>query len=468
MGGQRRSLLLGVQRTFHDAECMTNIPNASYEDIARKVITEDSRYVSAMTAMGERKQITVREDIYTRDGRVLVAKGSVVTGDLREWLLNHKLLRPIDCSLDVADAVSADSLARDAARLIDENAFLGQLAYRSGDPLAMRHGMARLALPRSLAFKLTVAQEQRPELFRHLLMVALISHYLAIRVGLDTQDTTRLLASALLHDLGELHTDPAILDPRHRVGEHEWRQICVHPITGYLIAREAGGLGESALAGILQHHERIDGSGYPYGLRDERVCRFARIIGLADSGAAILTRFGSVARLDAVVRLNQGRYDRQLLSFLQDGLRRSIEVPAPSHAPIRRVTRAQLDTALYLLEDWGDLRAALCGPDGTSPPPELAFLFERMLSVHSSLLQFGFDPDSIEGLLELAAEDSLIAAELSTALDEMNWQFRDLAREIAFRWDLMMRGVSAAQGERLARWRSHLAELGELPVPGHS
>lgn len=445
---------------------MTNTPDATYEDIARKVIAEDSRYVSAMTAMGERRQITVSEDIYAHDGRILVAKGRVVTSELREWLLDHKLLRPIDCCLDVADAVSADSLARDAARLIDENAFLGQLAYRSGDPLAMRHGMARLALPRRLIFKLTVAQEQQPELFRHLLVVALISHYLAIRAGLDEQDTTRLLAAALLHDVGELHTDPAVLDPRHRICEHEWRHICVHPITGYLIAREAGGLGEQVLAGILQHHERIDGSGYPYGLRDERVCRFARIIGLADVGAAILTRFGSVARLDAVVRLNQGRYDRQLLSFLQGGLRRNTAEAAP--APIRRVTRAQLDTALYLLQDWGELRAALCDSDGNPPPPELAFLFERMLSVHSMLLQFGFDPDSIEGLLELAAEDPLIAAELSTALDEMNWQFRDLAREIEFRWDLMMRGVSAAQGERLVRWRSHLAELAALPVPARS
>ncbi len=347
----------------------------------------------------------------------------------RDILLRHELQRPPGFSPGASEREVAEMLARHAAHLIDEDVFLRQMAERSGDALAMRHQLSRLELPTAVAQMLALARKQRPELFRHLLLVALIAHYLALRRELSARDTDSLLLAALCHDLGELYTDPALLDPQHRISDEERRYIYVHPITGHLIAREIAQLDAGIAAAVLQHQERLDGSGYPYGLRAERIGAFARIIGIADVSAAILSRFGSHERLSALMRLNRQKFDIGLLALLHEGIEHVPTAPRP--AP--EMPHERLFAAASLLEQWAEFQPALAGGNGERIAPELAFLIERMAALRHMLLQFGFDPASQQLLMELLAEDPEVAAELDAALDEVHWQFHDLEREIARR-----------------------------------
>ncbi|MDD5247743.1 MAG: HD domain-containing protein [Rhodocyclaceae bacterium] len=435
--------------------------DSRYENLARQALDDGAHYVKTVADLAHRTELVADADIYAADGTRLAAKGALIGGELRDKLLKHKLLRPAGLSFSVPDGAMSTSLAQQTARLIDGDACLRQLAERSGDALDMRHGLARLSLPPTLAFMLTVAREQRPRLFRHLLLVALIAHYLALCRGLSEKDTASLLVAALCHDLGELHTDPALLDPQHRIGDTERRYIYVHPITGHLIAREFAQFDPAVATAVLQHQERLDGSGYPYGLRAERIGTFARIVGIADVCASILDRFGSNERLAALMRLNRQKFDIGLLALLHEG----IGHPSPAPAVPRSAPQARLQAAAGLLERWAEFRPALAGAGSGQPVPELAFLVERMASLRHMLLQFGFDPDSQQLLMELLADDPQIAAELDAALDEVRWQFADLEREIARRREVI-EPLLTADGKRLLNeWttqlRAHLAAAGD-------
>ncbi len=405
---------------------MTNPSITAYDELARQPLTDEPYYIAAVTALADHTEVISGQDIFAENGVKLVAKGTVLGSGVRERLLNHKLLKPIDQDLLLSHGVTPQSLAQDADRMITSEPFLLHLANSSGSPLAMRRGIETLSLPPQMAFKLTVAKDERPQLFHHLLLVAVIAHYLALRLAMSVQDTARLLAAALFHDLGELHTDPALLDPTHQISDQERRYVYVHPIIGYLIARDVEGVAPDVATAILQHQERLDGSGYPYGLRAAQVGLFARIIAIADVCASVLARQGNAGQLGTVMRLNRQKYDVQLLSLLQEGLHDQ----AVSSAQADSGAMPRLKAVATLLERWGAFRASLADNSVSDPPQDLKFIFERMVILRSRLLEFGFDPDSLDILVDLAGADAMVAAELTAILREVHWQFADLDHEI--------------------------------------
>jgi len=98
-----------------------------------------------------------------------------------------------------------------------------------------------------------------------------------------------LLMSALLHDVGKIGIRDEVLLKPGKLTDEEFALIKGHPIKGAEIVRMIPGFDSNVIAGILQHHERWDGSGYPTGLSGENIHLFGRIIGLADAFDAIVT-----------------------------------------------------------------------------------------------------------------------------------------------------------------------------------
>jgi putative nucleotidyltransferase with HDIG domain len=98
-----------------------------------------------------------------------------------------------------------------------------------------------------------------------------------------------LLMSALLHDIGKIGIRDEILFKPEKLTPEEYDLIKSHPDKGADIVRMVPGFDEEIIAGILQHHERFDGKGYPAGFAGENIHIFGRIIGLADTFDAIVT-----------------------------------------------------------------------------------------------------------------------------------------------------------------------------------
>jgi hypothetical protein len=117
----------------------------------------------------------------------------------------------------------------------------------------------------------------------HPVKVAELCALVAQHDGMSRQEIGELALSAILMNAGYVALKRSVLDEPRRLLEGEWEEhVHTHPAQSVTLLAD-GGLTQGQLAAIAQHHERIDGSGYPDGIRDDEICREARIIAVADT-----------------------------------------------------------------------------------------------------------------------------------------------------------------------------------------
>ena len=105
---------------------------------------------------------------------------------------------------------------------------------------------------------------------------------IAREIGMSSDRTDAIRFAGMLHDVGKLGVPTQVLQKTGPLTEDEYAAIQLHPMRGLEIVREIGFLYE-ALNGIMHHHERIDGRGYPMGLAGHEIPEFARVIAVADA-----------------------------------------------------------------------------------------------------------------------------------------------------------------------------------------
>jgi HD superfamily phosphohydrolase YqeK len=105
---------------------------------------------------------------------------------------------------------------------------------------------------------------------------------IAREIGMHTERVEAIRYAGMLHDVGKLGVPTKVLQKTGKLTEEEYAAIQLHPLRGMDIVREIGFLDE-ALAGIMHHHERIDGRGYPMGLAGDEIPEFARVLAVADA-----------------------------------------------------------------------------------------------------------------------------------------------------------------------------------------
>lgn len=273
----------------------------------------DVHYLRHITALGQKRPVFTTEAIYSRSGVKLLGVGIRVTDALYDKLVAHTPLRPIDECLTVENAVSGASLRQDLEVMLLE-------IEDSGGPKASQNQRARalkvcgrIPLPPLLAFKITVMREQRPQIYRHTLRVVLVVVLLATASGQVEAELEHAAAAALFHDLGQLHIDPAISDDARHLDENQLRYFDTHPISAYLMLKPIPELNPAVARAVLNHHERLDGSGYPRRLTGAALDSLGQLLAVADVGAAILWRKKSAAYrpLSVALRFNQGKLNAQ-------------------------------------------------------------------------------------------------------------------------------------------------------------
>lgn len=123
----------------------------------------------------------------------------------------------------------------------------------------------------------------------HSTNVAYFATILGIMLKMDNEELIDLSFSALLHDIGKLRIDESILEKSSSLDDDEFESIKHHSQMGCEILEDNGIENQTILKGIRHHHERLDGSGYPDGLRGKLIPQNARIIGVCDVFDALTT-----------------------------------------------------------------------------------------------------------------------------------------------------------------------------------
>ncbi len=124
----------------------------------------------------------------------------------------------------------------------------------------------------------------------HSINVSIYALSLAKFLGLKDKDLEDIGMSSMMHDLGKSKVGWEIINKNGKLTDAEFTQMKKHPAAGYDIARNMGITDKRVLSGIRSHHEKLDGRGYPDGLKDKQISLFPRIIAVCDVFDALTTK----------------------------------------------------------------------------------------------------------------------------------------------------------------------------------
>ena len=125
--------------------------------------------------------------------------------------------------------------------------------------------------------------------FKHSVDVATMSMIIAKKYGLSEKEIYEIGIAGLLHDIGKSKIPNEVLNKPGRLTEDEFSLMKQHTLLGYQILKNKRDISSGVKMGVLQHHEKINGKGYPLGLSTEKIDIYAKILSVADIYDALVT-----------------------------------------------------------------------------------------------------------------------------------------------------------------------------------
>lgn len=178
-----------------------------------------------------------------------------------------------------------------------------------------------------------VAEYKDPESPNHLLRVGLISSLLAEKLGMDEEKCDTLMLASTMHDIGKIGIPDSILQKSGKLDPDEWEIMKKHPVIGYEILQdEESELLQMAAVIALEHHERWDGKGYPFGKKEKEISIWARIVSIADNFDSLTIDKGdrqswSIEETIKYIEVMQGKaFDPEIVSIFLDNIKKIIEI----------------------------------------------------------------------------------------------------------------------------------------------
>jgi putative nucleotidyltransferase with HDIG domain len=159
---------------------------------------------------------------------------------------------------------------------------------RYSDVIQAENKILRALKHSSLREWLTTVGCHHADTFRHCLFVTGFAVAFAQHLGMREDDQRRVVRAALLHDVGKAFISPAILDKPGLLNDEEMSEVRKHPLLGYQALATQGGFPPEMLDVVLHHHEFLDGTGYPDGLRTEEISDIVRLTTIVDIYAALV------------------------------------------------------------------------------------------------------------------------------------------------------------------------------------
>lgn len=376
----------------------------------------------------ERQTLIARDDIVDERGIKLWARGRPVNAALSERLSTRRLLKPLESSLQFTESLGGSYLRTVAESLFDKLLPLTLLTDGKHRHIGSLLGGVELSGAASLL--LSAQAHNDPIALQHAVLVAIIGCSLTLSLHGSESMAQECLYAGLAHDLGELYVDPELLAANRALSHREWRTVVVHPITGALVVQQLGQFPASVGRAIREHHERLDGTGYPAASRNAQLSPLGQILMTAETLAAILpTQENPEARALLALRLIPGQYPRAATALVSRVFRSAVvAMPMEFDLPTLQVSAKQLldglgfarQTAktLSTAADLSDEQRSLASQVRT-----LTIQLEMALHASGALA-------ALDASLHDFHKDPSIANELLVVIRELLWRKRSLARHV--------------------------------------
>lgn len=398
--------------------------------------TDSQYFAKAVSQLGGDRDRYTNRAVMGAHGIKILEKGAKIPPRLYERLVQHHPTTPLEDAIEIDATVNGKNLRAIGEELLKSNLVFTRMAENPEDRKLLLDCLEAVPLPPTIVFLLTLVRDVHPGQFRYFVATALTAVWLGNRPQAMRNDLVMLAAAGLLHDLGMMHIDPVLLEPSAEISPEQRRQLYSHPLVSVLLLERHAEYNNDMLRAVREHHEVLDGSGYPAGLAATAIGAWGQILSLAQVVAALVRpgRSHALLRLSVLLRTNRHRYDNALINRMLPLLQRPDEDSGPNETidnPVADPVR-HLKAIYHTLLDWPatlsqDVRWSVARRGG------LVFMGERCVRIHRTMLESGVAPDQLQSL-DADSITGLLADELSLITHELAWQLRAAEREACRRW----------------------------------
>ncbi|RFA24716.1 hypothetical protein CAI21_20740 [Alkalilimnicola ehrlichii] len=244
---------------------------------------QPQHYADHLSQVNATTEVVSIEDIYNDRGMLIARKGTRINESLSKKIRQHRLAKPLHSLVDINKGLTEQSVMDEFHKLWalfpDLKALLDGMEMEEdfeGMVLGVR-------LPRLILQNLTVLFHRKPHLFEQSLFVATLATLIVQALKRPPSEVRAAYLGGLVHDIGFLHIDPAILEKEDELTMAEWRAIQSHVIVSKLLVEEVGSaVPPLTNLAVIEHHERCDASGYPAFMSGARLHLLGQSIGISD------------------------------------------------------------------------------------------------------------------------------------------------------------------------------------------
>lgn len=199
----------------------------------------------------------------------------------------YNLFDPIVNSFTISTSIILENLfqkhilEKNNQELVMHREHLSELVKSKTQTLQQTQHKLEDMLNKAIESLASIAEQHDPYTAGHQFRVAKLAEQIAKNLGLSSKKIHKIYLGALIHDIGKTRVPIEILVSPAKLTPLEYSFIKIHPEVGYQIAQRVA-LDQTITDIILHHHERLDGSGYPHGLKAHEICFETKIVSVAD------------------------------------------------------------------------------------------------------------------------------------------------------------------------------------------
>lgn len=399
-------------------------------------------YAKHLVQVNDTNGVQASSDIKNNLGQILVKKGSNIDQSTVDKIARFKLLRPLESSINIQNEFTSESLQSAFHKFFETESSLFNLFQKLNDEKDLKSCCEYFCRFSLLKQKLTVLSLILPNIFEQALFCSWLSIVLSKQILQSSVANQEIFIASLCHDIGMVHISCETLNKKGDLTLEEWKLIQSHPVIGYNILKGIKGLKPIVARTILEHHEHLDGTGYPRGCIGAMLCQEGQILNLLDCTNALYNKLfrpagRSLKEVLPIIQMNQhsrfGLAAKHLVLILR-------EIPDVKKPAISEELAKVLIDSVRERNNYISLCIDICGEFANQlgyivNSPVVNSLQNAIIHITMSIAQSGIINDAYIRWLEQVENEGLVHAypeveEAFLMMQEIIYHLNQLVRQL--------------------------------------
>lgn len=412
----------------------------------RHVDTHKS-YFKHLAQFIESHKVIALSDICNVQGAVIIPKHSIINSQLAEKISHYDLYEPLENCIELDRYVDDAVLLSIYQNAFSQHEYLKLFHQKWGLAPILKSACYGYQTYPLLVQKLTIMKSLLPALFKQALCSAYLALAISQQMKMSKEACCQAFLAGLCHDIGILHLDADLVTAKGDYTPEQWQAMQRHALIGHDVLMSIEHMPKVVAKAVLEHHERHDGSGYPFSKRALDVSVMGQILGMADTCIALFRRelAGRNLSLDALVpilQLNPDLFAREVFHSTIT-LLRNTDFPRQRNYSDDKMPA--LMKRLTIDNEWIEHDYSVLYGLVTSVTPHLEqnkryeMLKSMSMRIHNSLMRSGIlQKEHKEWMRKPFAarnrDDYLAMENLELMYGEIKWQIKQLKKLLFLLW----------------------------------